>query len=287
MSTNCSSRPSPDCVEICAILNSSVQIFPWLKKLLFLCAFSFISIAGAQAAVQPGSGSRILLYHRFGPTVADSMTTTTAVFASHLNYLKNHGQTIVPLRKIVDARIQKNVASLPPRSVAIAVDDGHITVYTEMYPLVKKMNIPVTLFIYPSAISNASYAMSWDQLRELKATGLFDIQSHSYWHPNFNKEKKRLSSVEYEKLVDAQLSKTKKTLMKKLGVSVDMIAWPFGIYDDYLISRAVKAGYVAGFSIEAHPVSLSDGVMKLPRYLLTNANKGKDFEWIFINRNTP
>jgi peptidoglycan/xylan/chitin deacetylase (PgdA/CDA1 family) len=234
----------------------------------------------------PAAGARVLLYHRFGPKVADSMTVTTPVFKSHLDYLKANGYTVTPLRTLVNAFLRKGPA-LPPKSVALVVDDGHITVYKEMLPLIKKYNYPVTLFIYPSAISNASYAMTWDQLRELKRTGLFDIQSHGYWHPNFKIEKKRLNPSEYEKFVDGQLTKSRKTLEKKIGGPVDIIGWPFGIFDDYLISRAVKAGYVAGFSIEAHPVRSSDGVMKLPRYLLTNANKGKDFEWIFRNTDTP
>ena len=54
-----------------------------------------------------------------------------------------------------------------------------------MKPLIERERIPVTLFSYPSAISNASYAMTWEQLAALKATGLFSIESHSYWHPNF------------------------------------------------------------------------------------------------------
>ena len=44
----------------------------------------------------------ILLYHRFGPVVADSMTVTTAVFESHLNYLKENGYTVIPLRHLVN-----------------------------------------------------------------------------------------------------------------------------------------------------------------------------------------
>jgi peptidoglycan/xylan/chitin deacetylase (PgdA/CDA1 family) len=44
--------------------------------------------------------------------------------------------------------------------VAITVDDGHLSVYTELYPLILKHRPPVTLFIYPSAISNASYALT-------------------------------------------------------------------------------------------------------------------------------
>jgi len=222
-------------------------------------------------------GTPILLYHRFGPEVSDSMTVTTPVFESHLKYLKDNGYTVIPLRQLVDYFLGKGL--MPPhRSVVIVVDDGHKSVYTEMLPLVKKYRIPVTLFFYPSAISNASYAMTWEQIKELKKTGLFDFQSHTYWHPNFKKDKKKLSPTEYEKFVDMQLKKSKERLERELGNKVDMLAWPFGIHDEYLAAKAVHAGYIAAFTIERRPASTSDAIMALPRYLMTNADKGKAFE---------
>lgn len=238
-------------------------------------------------AVIPSSGHAqdssesvpILLYHRFGPMVADSMTVTTPVFVSHLEYLKANGYVVIPLRKLVDYRLRKG-PPLPPKSVVITIDDAHKTVYTEMFPLVKKYRIPVTLFVYPSAISNASYAMTWDQLREVKKSGLFDIQSHTYWHANFKQDRKKMSQQEYEKSVDMQLRKSKSRLEKELGSTVDMISWPFGIYDDWLCAKATEAGYIAAFTIDRRQVTGSDAIMKLPRFLLTNANKGKAFEWI-------
>jgi peptidoglycan/xylan/chitin deacetylase (PgdA/CDA1 family) len=121
----------------------------------------------------------ILVYHRFGAVVADTMTITTATFAAHLRYLRDYGYTIIPLRQFVRYR-QGLAETLPPRAVILTVDDAHKSVYTEMLPLVKQYQIPVTLFVYPSAISNASYAMTWEQLRELQETGLFEIQSHTY-----------------------------------------------------------------------------------------------------------
>jgi peptidoglycan/xylan/chitin deacetylase (PgdA/CDA1 family) len=173
-------------------------------------------------------GVPILLYHRFGPTVADSMTITTTVFESQLKYLRDNGCNVIPLRNVVDWLLGKGPAP-PPRSVVITDDDGHRSVFTEMFPLAMRYRIPVTLFIYPSAISNASYAMTWEQLRQLKQTGLFDIQSHSLWHPNFKVEKRRLAPAEYEKFVDAQLRKPIAILRNRLGTGVDMLAWPFGI----------------------------------------------------------
>jgi len=220
----------------------------------------------------------ILLYHRFGPVVADSTTVTTTVFESHLKYLKDNGYTVIPLRLLVDYYLGKGPPP-PPRSLVITVDDGHKSVYTDMFPLVKKYGIPVTLFIYPSAISNTPYAMTWDQLREMKKA-LFDFQSHTYWHPNFKKDKKRLKPAEYEKFVEMQFKRSKEKLEKELYVKVDMLAWPFSIYDGELIRKAAEAGYVAAFTMERRHTSTSDSIMALPRYLMTSTDRGKAFEKI-------
>jgi peptidoglycan/xylan/chitin deacetylase (PgdA/CDA1 family) len=261
------------------ITGSSIKI-PLLLLLIML-----IAPVGLQAADYKDTSIvkvPILLYHRFGPVAADGMTTTTPVFQSHLEYLRANGYKVIPLRQLVDYYLHKGPPP-PPKSVVITVDDGHKTVYTDMLPLVRKYRIPVTLFIYPSAISHSSYAMTWDQLRELQKTGMFEMQGHTYWHPNFKQERKKSSTSEYEKTVDMQLNKSKAKLEKELGTKIDMLAWPYGIHDDFLISKANQAGYIATFTLEAHGANNSDNAMKLPRYLLTNANKGKAFEWILTN----
>lgn len=226
-------------------------------------------------------GIPILLYHRFGYKVTDSMTVTIDTFESHLKYLKSNGYKIIPLRQLVDFYIKNKAPQ--PNSVVIVVDDAHKTVFSNMLPLVKKYKIPVTLFVYPSAISNALYAMTWEQLRELKNTGLFDIQSHTYWHPNFDKEKKKLSPSEYDKFIDMQMKKSKEKLEKELGIRVNMLAWPFGIHNIELEKKAKHHGYIAAFSIERRHAKLSDNLMSLPRYLLNNSVKGKYFERLIKN----
>jgi peptidoglycan/xylan/chitin deacetylase (PgdA/CDA1 family) len=221
----------------------------------------------------------ILLYHRFGPVVADSMTVTTPVFESHLKYLQDNGYKVIPLRELLDRHAGKGNPA-DSRCVVLAADDAHISVYTTAFPLLKKYNAHMTLFAYPSAVSNASYAMTWNQLRELKASGLCDVQSHTYWHPNFKKERERLPAAEFEKLVHMQLTRSREKLEKELGAKVDLLAWPFGIYDPWLMARAAEAGYTAAFTIERHPVTGEDHPMALPRYLLADTDRGKAFEAI-------
>jgi hypothetical protein len=58
---------------------------------------------------------------------------------------------------------------------------------------------------------------------------------------------------------------------------VDLLAWPFGIYDDYLLQKARAAGYVCTFSIERRHADRRERLDILPRYLLVNADQGKAF----------
>ncbi|MBI5446607.1 MAG: polysaccharide deacetylase family protein [Deltaproteobacteria bacterium] len=204
------------------------------------------------------------------------MTMPTSLFESHLKYLKEHGYTVIPLRELVEFRLGRGPTPRP-KSVVIVEDDAHRSVYTDMFPLVRKYQVPVTVFSYPSAVSNAKYAMTWDQLRELKRSGLFDVQAHTYWHPNFKVERKRLSPEEYGRFVDLQLGKARAKLEKELGGTVDLLAWPFGICDGDLPARAAAAGYRAAFSIVARPVTLADDPMALPRYMLSAADRESAF----------
>ena len=219
----------------------------------------------------------ILVYHRFGPTATDSMTVHRAAFIAQLEFLKENGYAVMPLRRLVE-RINGGNERLPDRAVVITVDDGHRSVYSEMLPLVRRYHIPVTLFIYPSAISNANYALTWQQLEELRRSGLFDIESHTYWHSNFKREKRRLSSDAYRDFVRMQLVKPRQVLAQRLGVSADLLAWPFGIYDDELISAASAAGYVAGFTLDRRQPSAADRPLALPRYLITDAVGMREFQ---------
>jgi peptidoglycan/xylan/chitin deacetylase (PgdA/CDA1 family) len=247
-------------------------------KVQFLC---FIFAAGLfclwthQAEGNDPLRVPILVYHRFGPVVADSMTVTTPVFEAHLRYLQDNAYTVIPLRQLVAYYL--GAVPPPPRSVVITVDDAHRSIYSQMLPLVQRYHVPVTMFVYPSAISNASYALRWEQLQELQATGLFDIQSHTYWHPNFKKEKQRLPPEQYRQFMEKQLRQAKDTLESRLGVQVDLLSWPFGIYDDELIAQATAAGYVAAVTLDRRPAGPTDRLMALPRYLMTDADRGKRF----------
>ena len=246
------------------------------SPLLRLALFATVLLSVPMYAIQT---IPVLCYHRCGVEVKDSMTIKTQAFASQLEWLIKNGYTVIPLDTAA-RYIKGEIKSIPAKSIVITADDGHKSVYSDMAPIIKKYKVPVTLFIYPSAISNAKYAMTWDQLRELEATKLFHVESHTYWHPNFKREKKSLSAEEYAKSVNTQLYKSKATLEKKMGHDIKYLAWPFGIYDEDLLKKASEAGYSMAFSIDNHNAKVGLDNMAQPRYMIIDAYNLKRFESI-------
>ena len=122
--------------------------------------------------------------------------------------------------------------------------------------------------------------MTWDQLKALQQTGLFDIQSHTYSHPNFKQDKRRLSATQFDKSVQIELVNSKKILEDKLGTKITLLAWPFGIYNNYLEQAAAKAGYEMAFTIDYRTASKNDRAMAEPRFMIIDAESMKTFTGI-------
>jgi len=246
---------------------------------VFMCLLLIASLAYSCvtfAAAAHTTNIPILCYHNLNPTTPGSMNMTPQHFEEQIKWLKDNGYTIIPLKTAVEYLQGKN-SSLPEKSVVVTADDGWKSVYTYMLPVVRKYNIPVTLFIYPQTISEGKHALTWAELKELQQTGLFDIQGHTYDHPNFKHAKKSISAANYEKYVKMQLVNSKNILEEKLGGKITLLAWPFGIYDEYLENQAANAGYIMAFSIDARDANKSYRPMAQPRFMIITAQSMKTF----------
>lgn len=245
-------------------------------KRYFYCFLLIIAMTPDATFADNTINIPILCYHNLNPIKPGSMNLTPEKFESQIKWLKDNGFTVVPLKEAVEY-LQGKRSSLPEKSVVVTADDGWESVYTYMQPIIKKYNIPVTLFIYPQTISAGKNAMTWDELKELQQTGLFDIQGHTYSHPNFKQEKRHLSEEAYEKAVRNELVNSKKILEEKLNIKVSFLAWPFGIYNDYLEKEAANAGYVMAFTIDARPANRNFRAMSQPRFMIVDGLSAKTF----------
>lgn len=247
-----------------------------LLRLCFSLLLLFSAVIPVSSLAANNINIPILCYHNLNPTKPGSMNMTPQKFESQIKWLKDNGYNIIPLSEAVEY-LQGKRSAVPEKSVVITADDGWQSAYDYMYPIVKKYHIPVTLFVYPLTISEGKHAMTWDELKELQKSGLFDVQGHTYWHPNFKHEKKRLSAAAYEKFVKVQLETSKKILEDKLGSKVTLLAWPFGIYDSYLEQAAAKAGYVMAFSIDDRAANRNFRPMAQPRFMIIEGQSMQTF----------
>ncbi|MGD0639370.1 MAG: polysaccharide deacetylase family protein [Roseiarcus sp.] len=227
----------------------------------------------AQAA-EPGAP--ILLYHRFSPGVPGSTTVTTPAFEEQLSWLAEHHYTVARLASVVAAL--RSGAPLDPQTVAITVDDGRRSQYTEMFPIVLRYKVPVTLFVYTDAVSYEPDALTWDEIEEMLKSGLVDVQSHTCSHPDFDRERARRSALDYEAFVAEELALSKKTLEERLKRPVEFLAWPYGIVDRDLERAAAAAGYSAAFAVEDRPARADGDLFAVPRITISDADRGERFE---------
>lgn len=248
-----------------------------MLKRIFCCLFMVLVFGlPLTSSAESKVNIPILCYHNFNPVKPGSMNLTPARFEEQMKWLKQNGFTPIPLKEAVEY-LQGARNDLPSKPVVITADDGWQSQYIYLVPLAKKYSLPITFFIYPETISSGKNAMTWEELKELQTNPLFDIESHTYWHPNFKQEKRRLSAANFEKFVNEQLVKSKQVLEDKLGTKITLLAWPFGIYDSYLEQQAAKAGYSMAFSIDYRGANKSFRPEAQPRFMIIQTESMQTF----------
>jgi peptidoglycan/xylan/chitin deacetylase (PgdA/CDA1 family) len=133
---------------------------------------------------------RILMYHRF--SAADEVLKQPVnIFSKQLEYLKKN-YTILSLDKICEYLI--NGTNLPKNTASITIDDGYSDVYHIAFPILKKFQIPATVFLATDFIEHKFWLWS-NKLEYILRNGRigkfsmvldkkydFDVSSFEGWH---------------------------------------------------------------------------------------------------------
>jgi len=181
----------------------------------------------------------ILAYHRFG-NKDGKMVVTPDAFAAQMNFLANNGYRVIRLTDLVD--FLSGNRGLPARAVVITVDDGYASTYEHAFPVLKKHGFPATVFVYTDFVGGKD-ALSWDQMREMIASGLIDIQSHSKSHESLADVLPGESEASYRKRVDQELKAGRDILQRTLDTRISSFAYPYGDANPVVVDRVRKADY--------------------------------------------
>lgn len=212
----------------------------------------------------------VLCYHR---VIADSDTrrghgiwVTASQFDAHLSYLKRAG-----FHPITFAQLNSvNRLDQRERYIILTFDDGYADNYEIALPLLRKHGFMAVIFPVLGHKDNA-----WDtardsgqprlpllnreQIQEMAALGI-EFGSHAMTH-------RPLPSLTAAEIVD-EMAQSRAELKRIIGQEVDVIAYPYGEYNDKVKQAAAQSGFKYGVTTDHGPIAISDDFFAIRRIIV-------------------
>jgi peptidoglycan/xylan/chitin deacetylase (PgdA/CDA1 family) len=189
----------------------------------------------------------ILCYHKFNSDDNSSMNVEPHVFEQQMKYLKDNGYRVISPRQLLDFLEYRR--QIPKKSVLITMDDGYKSVYEVAWPILKKYDFTATLFVYTDYVGISKKAITWDELRVLKANG-FTIGSHSVAHSDLTKRNQDETEQDFQDRLKKEIFMSKQIIDSKLGQDTLFFSFPYGRYNADLMNRVKSAGYKIAVTVD-------------------------------------
>jgi len=199
------------------------------------------------AGVTPGGYQivPILTYHNLAEQAKGRLVLAAASFREQMRYLKANGYRVVSLADFVEfTRLNRQ---LPQRAVVLTFDDGYRAFKDLAYPVLKELGFTATLFIYTDWVGAGRGSLSWSDLRELAAAGI-DVQAHSKTHADLRRAQGE-TEAQYARRMHAELEQPQEVFNRNLGRRSQVLAYPYGRWEEGLLPKVKEYGYVAAFSV--------------------------------------
>ncbi len=256
---------------------------------------------------------RALAYHDVRDDVAgdydpDQYAVSTQSVIDQFTWLRDNGYVPISIDQLLAA--QEGRQSIPDKAVLLTFDDGLASVYTHVYPLLKLFGYPAIVSVVTSWIEmdgsvayanrerNAGDFLTWDQLREMRASGLVEIASHTHdlhqgiqGNPQGNLQPAAVTrayrdgryedDAEYRARIAADLATSVARIAAELGQPPRIITWPYGAYNDTVASLAAERGMRVSFTL--NPKALPrDATVHVRRQLIIANPSLADFSALLI-----
>ncbi len=193
---------------------------------------------------------RILMYHMISPHKKDAkfngLRIDPTLFEKQLQYLKDEGWSFFTMSELVEKK-----DNIPSKSIAITFDDGYEDNFSNAFPILKKYNIKVTIYLVwdrhnrewstkrkkknSSGELMQELKLSDEQIKEMIDSGLVEIGSHTMTHdnlPTLSKEQKLF-----------EISESKKQIEELFQIECKSFCYPFGLYDAEDKKIVQQSGY--------------------------------------------
>ena len=249
-------------------------------RLLPLCAL--LLLASAARAAAAGAELTVLSYHEVtepGRARVPAYAVTPTDFVRQLDWLRNHGYHFVGVDDVLAARGGKK--PLPEKAVLVTFDDGYQSVYDHAWPVLKLFRVPAVVNVVGGWLEEKEQVdfdgqkvpraelMSWEALREMSASGLVEIGSHTFdlhrgiqGNPQGNMQpagttrrydpaaSRHEDEPAYRRRVAADLERNSALIRRHTGKAPRVIAWPYGRYNATTRELAEHLGMPIGLTLD-------------------------------------
>jgi len=224
-----------------------------------------------------------LLYHH----VSGDREITPAGFERQLRYLSENGYSTPSMPDFITW--MRGDKELPGKSVLLTFDDGYADNWICAWPLLKKYGLRAAVFVTTSkiggfaprpTIADGAAApdtirdergeqgfLSWQELRLMVDSNVFDVGSHTHTHNNFDK---RAAWVDMRE----ELRKSSEIIKERLGVKPVSLAWPWGYFVPHFPGYAAEEGYTAMFTVRPGANVAGGDLRAIRRFKVQNENIG-------------
>lgn len=185
----------------------------------------------------------IIMYHHVQPlAIAEKLghaplTVDSKYFELQMAYLDTGGYHSISSADLVDALIHHT--SLPEKSVMLTFDDGYDDMYAYVFPLLEKYHL-IGNFMIPTGLMGVKGYLTWDELKDMQKSPYVSIYNHTWSHAD-------LKNSSHDK-IEAEMTMSQSQLETNLGIKPDIMAYPYGSFNDEAKQILKEHGFIAAFS---------------------------------------
>ncbi len=193
---------------------------------------------------------RVLMYHNTSPDEPSSgMNIKPETLKKQIKYLISKNYTFLKISQLPDFTPSK-------KHVVLTFDDGFVSNYTHLFPILKKYKVPAT--IYLNANIKDIPTLSNDQIKEMHDSGLIEFGAHTMNHVNLTKVDDATATEE--------IVKSKQAVESIIGVPCLSFAYPYGRYEQRHTKMVENAGFSTAVTTKKQIVAFKDSnPFALPR----------------------
>ncbi len=213
-------------------------MFKIKKRLVVVALIIGICIGVSVSFLRQQYVPPILMYHMIDTKIdppSQRLIVAPETFERQMHFLKERGYNVVSLEKMAVLICSKK--RMPPKTVAITFDDGPRDNYTNAFPILKKYNLPATMFIIVNEVGRPQGdRLSWEEIKIMQNSGLVTFGSHALGPDP-------LTKIKQDTEIKRQIFESKRIIEEKLGRPVNIFSYPQGGFNAKIRQWVIDAGY--------------------------------------------